>query len=64
MPGLRDSPAYKALQAHYDSVGSKIQIKDEIAKSDRFSKYSEVFKTKDGDILVRHHARLVYTLSF
>lgn len=52
MPGLRDTPAYQALQKHYDAEGDKISIIKECQDANRFSKYSKTFKTKDGDILV------------
>lgn len=52
MSGLTSSPAWKALQAHYDAQGSKINIIEECSKPDRFNKFAKTFKTKDGDILV------------
>ena len=53
MPGLRDTPAYKALQAHYDSQKDKISILQLCEDKARFGNYHQTFKTKDGDILVR-----------
>eukprot|EP00121_Abeoforma_whisleri_P008806 Awhi_evm1s8088 len=37
------SPAWKALQAHFDAEGDKINIRNLCADSDRFDKYSKTF---------------------
>eukprot|EP00121_Abeoforma_whisleri_P015033 Awhi_evm1s13860 len=37
------SPAWKALQAHFDAEGDKINIRNLCAESGRFEKYSQKF---------------------
>eukprot|EP01134_Creolimax_fragrantissima_P007712 CFRG7712T1 len=49
---LTSSPAWKALQTHFDTTGKNIKITDETAKPDRFEKMSHIHKTGGGDILV------------
>lgn len=44
-----DLPAWQALQQIYETQGKSLKVKDEFAKdSERFSKFSHVFKNFDG----------------
>eukprot|EP00055_Hartaetosiga_balthica_P005600 m.16632 g.16632 ORF g.16632 m.16632 type:complete len:562 (-) comp4652_c1_seq1:150-1835(-) len=53
MQGVSDTPAWKALQKHYDEVGKHINTRNEFEKDqDRFSKFSLMEDFGEGAFLV------------
>eukprot|EP00124_Ichthyophonus_hoferi_P003085 Ihof_evm1s247 gene=Ihof_evmTU1s247 len=50
--GRRSLASWKALQAHFDSLGEQLEIKDLCKDPKRFEKYAKTFEGKDGKIMV------------
>ncbi|XP_028416242.1 glucose-6-phosphate isomerase-like [Dendronephthya gigantea] len=57
---LRDDPTFKALQEHYDAVGSKIHMRKLFEDdSKRFDKFSLSVATSDGEILLDYSKNII-----
>ncbi|CAB3991863.1 Glucose-6-phosphate isomerase [Paramuricea clavata] len=57
---LRDDPSYKALQEHYQTVGSKIHMRKLFEEDEkRFEKFSLSLATSDGELLLDYSKNIV-----